>query len=239
MTRNSPEDVEFLILECLDQADGPLGCGAVADYLRRHGHPVSEATAGRLLRDLDLRGYTTRAGFRGRSLTEVGVARLGSLRHNRTLSTYGSELFEALSARRVDEVVDILVARRAIERETARLAAERARPEDVAALELILEQYEKADSASAMARADMTFHQKLAEISGNRVLEAATRLVHGEVSTTPLPPSVSLRMHRRLAEEHRRILESIRTRDPEGAERAMVHHIEGIIEAVRQHAVTH
>lgn len=239
MTRSNAEDVEFLILECLGQADSPVGCGAVADYLRRHGYPVSEATAGRLLRDLDLRGYTTRAGFRGRSLTEVGLARLGSLRHNRTLSTYSSELVEALSARRVEEVVDILVARRAVERETARLAAERAGPEDVAALEVILDRYEKADSPAAIAKADMDFHQKLAEISGNRVLEAATRLVHGEVATTPLPPSVTRRMHRRLAEEHRQILDSIRARDPAAAEQAMVRHIEGIIEAVRQHVVTH
>ncbi len=235
---NSSPEVELLVLEFLQQSGGPLGCGAVSEYLRRHGHSVSEATAGRLLRDLDAQGYTTRVGYRGRALTDSGVARLAMLRQSVAMSAYSSDLLEVLSVARAQEVVDILVARKCLERETARLAAERASEADLAELEAALRRYEEADSPEAAARADLDFHNRLAAISGNRVLEAVLRLIRGEVETTPLPSAVVSRIQPRLAREHWEILDAIRSRDPDRAERAMLAHIEGIIRDVRAQAVS-
>lgn len=238
-SRSDSEAVELLVLEFLQRSEGPLGCGAVADYLRQHGHGVSEATAGRLLRELDARGYTARVGYRGRALTEVGLARLSSLRQSQAISACSVDLLEALKPTRVEEVVDILVARRCLEREIARLSAERATEADVAEIGTVLERYEHAASPQEAAEADLEFHSRLATLAGNRVLKAALRLVHREVEATPLPATVFERIHRRLAREHWEILEAIRSRDPDRAEAAMVRHIDGIIRDVREQVLVH
>lgn len=236
MNRSESNEVEFLVLKFLHEQEGPVGSGQLADYLRQHGQSISEATVGRLLRDLDLKHLTSRTGFRGRSLTEAGLARLEELRRWRTLQAYSSELVDALHATRLDQLVDILVARRAIERETARLASQRARPDDMQELERLVSQYEQSNDARVMAKIDLAFHRKLAEMAGNRVLQAATQLVHQEAELVPIPESVSLAMRRLLAGDHRRIMEAIAAKDPQRAEAAMVRHIDEIIRVVRESA---
>lgn len=237
--QSDPDAIELLVLEFLHRSDGPLGCGAVADYLRQQGYGVSEATAGRLLRELDARGYTARVGYRGRALTETGLARLSDLRQSQAISACSVDLLEALKPNGLEEVVDILVARRCLEREIARLSAERATDGDLAEIAVVLERYEQASSPQEAAEADLEFHSRLAAVAGNRVLKAALRLVHREVETTPLPAAVFERIHRRLAREHWDILEAIRSRDPDRAEAAMVHHIDGIIRDVREQVLVH
>jgi len=234
MNRETGSDVEFLVLEYLDQATGPIGCGQLADYLRQRGHPISEATVGRLLRDLDLKELTTRAGFRGRSLTHTGTARLEDLRRRRTLEAYSSELVDALHFHRVEELIQVLVARRAIEREATRLAAVEATPADVQELADLVEQHEKADDPRVLAYIDMAFHRKLAETSRNRVLQAVTQLVHQEAELVPIPDAVAVTMQQTLAGDHRKVLSAIQNSDPEAAEQAMMQHIDSIIRTVKE-----
>ncbi len=239
MTRDAGSEVEFLVLEYLDQATGPIGCGQLADYLRQRGHMISEATVGRLLRDLDLKELTARAGFRGRSLTQSGTTRLEDLRRRRTLEAYSTELVDALHFHRIEELVEVLVARRAIEREATRLAAIEATPQDVADLADLVEQHEKADDARVLAYIDMAFHRRLAEISRNRVLQAVTQLVHQEAELVPIPDAVAVNMQQMLAGDHRKVLEAIQAGSPEAAEQAMMQHIDSIIRVVKDQGDSH
>lgn len=237
MSRTEPREIEFMVLEYLEQMGGPIGSGQLADYLRQRGHTISEATVGRLLREMDHKQYTARTGFQGRGLTEQGAVRLEELRRRRALEDYSHELVDAVQATDLDQLVDVLVARRAIERETARLAAGRVTPADVAELEDYVCQYEDCGDPKEMARHDLAFHRKLAEMTGNRVFQAATRLVHQEAEGVPIPEHVTERMRRQLVGDHRRLFEAIRAGDPEQAETAMVQHIDAIIRAVGEHAV--
>ncbi len=60
---------EFQILEILSEASAPVGAGAIRQSLEDRDVWLSEATVGRVLRELDHRGYTRKSGFQGRSLS--------------------------------------------------------------------------------------------------------------------------------------------------------------------------
>lgn len=226
-------DLEYLVLSYLDQIDGPVGSGAICDWLRQEGSGISEATVGRFLRELDIRNYTERAGFRGRTLTEKGKSRLAKLQHERAVAHSSTELMRALRVNDLDEVVGVLVARRALEREIARLAAVCATERDVEALEVLIHRYETVGPLHAAAEADFAFHSRLAEISGNKILQAATRLIHAEAQASMIPEPIRRKLRPTLALQHVEIVDAIRTRDPQRAEAAMVKHLDLLIDAVQ------
>jgi GntR family L-lactate dehydrogenase operon transcriptional regulator len=227
-----------LILSFLGRAEGPVGSGAVCDWLRQDGNEISEATVGRFLRELDFRDLTERSGFRGRILTEKGQARLAELRHERSVALSSTELMRALRANNgIEEVVGVLVARRGLEREIARLAAVYATDRDLEALEALVDRYETVDHLGAAAEADFAFHSRLAEVAGNKVLQAATRLIHAEAQATMIPEQIRRKLKPQLGRQHREILEALKVHDPDRAESAMVGHLDGIIEAVKHHGL--
>lgn len=221
---------EYLILSALADAREPVGSGAVSETLRAAGLPVSEATAGRLLRSLDLKGYTSRDGFRGRSLTPLGLGRLQELRRERQRRSTSTELMNLLRASHRDDLIDILVARRAIERETARLAALNARTEDLRELSEVVGLTPGTDGEE-----DVRFHKLIARASGNRILEAAVDLIRQDAQLSPVLVYIRQQVQSTLVAEHRRILKAIQSRDPAAAEAAMVDHLENLIRDVRKY----
>lgn len=237
MTRDVSDEaeLEYLVLSYLDQIDGPVGSGAICDWLRQEGNDISEATVGRFLRELDIRNYTERTGFRGRTLTEKGQARLAKLRHERAVAHSSTELMRALRANDLDEVVGVLVARRALEREVARLAAACATERDIEALDVLIHRYETVGHLGAAAEADFAFHARLAEISGNKVLQATTRLIHAEAQASMIPEPIRRKLRPTLALQHGEIVDAIRNRDCVRAEAAMVKHLDLLIEAVQRY----
>jgi len=230
-------DLEYLVLNFLDRADEPAGSGVICDWLRQEGNEISEATVGRFLRELDIRNLTERTGYRGRTLTQRGHERLAKLRHERVVAMSSTDLMRALRASDLDAVVDVLVARRALEREVSRLAATRADERDVADLEALVNRYDSAERLSVAAEADFAFHSRLTEVAGNKVFLATTRLIHAEAQATMIPEAIRRTMKPMLARQHREILDAIRAHDPKRAETAMVNHLNGLIEAVRRHGV--
>lgn len=227
-------DLEFLILGFLDHSEEPVGSGAICDWLRQNGSEISEATVGRFLRELDFRDLTERSGFRGRTLTEKGRSRLAEIRRERDIEISSSEFLRALRANDVEEVVGVLVARRALEREVARLAAVCATDRDIEALESFVNRYETSEQIGAAAEADFAFHSRLAEVCGNKVLQAATRLIHAEAQASMIPEPIRRKLKPFLSQQHREILEAIRVHDPQRAESAMISHLDGLIEAVQR-----
>ncbi|HYG59309.1 MAG TPA: FCD domain-containing protein [Symbiobacteriaceae bacterium] len=228
-------DLEFLILSYLDRSDGPVGSGVICDWLRRDGNEISEATVGRFLRELDMRDLTLRAGYRGRTLTEQGLARLAELRRERVAALSSTELVRALRGSALEDVVGVLVARRALEREIARLAAKYATDRDLEVLTVLIGRYETVENPGAAAEADFTFHTRLAEIAGNKVLQAATRLIHAEAQVNAIPEPVVRKIKPALSRQHHEILAAIQAHDQQRAEAAMVQHLDFIIEAVKRY----
>ncbi|MEU3760221.1 FadR/GntR family transcriptional regulator [Streptomyces albogriseolus] len=123
--------------------------------------------------------------------------------------------------------------RRIVEPEAARLAAERAGPDDVRALHDALAAMESAAASPARGgyvEADIAFHRALLDAGGNRLLGSLGRAVeialrHSFDISTQTPGAVEASLP-----GHRAVVRAVEARDPDAAAAAVL----GIIEAARQ-----
>jgi GntR family transcriptional repressor for pyruvate dehydrogenase complex len=227
--------MEQAVLGMLAGSALPVGSGTLMERLEAGGLRVSEPTVGRLLRQLDRRGYTERVSNKGRVLTKAGRVRFEQLSDAASKSESERALLETMRGGTIEEIVDVLVARRALERESARLAAERATAEDVAAIRAALAQQRVVVGTNGAAvDADERFHAVIARASRNRVLAAAIDLIRRDKPLALRLDAILRRTTHMWVVGHESILAAVERRDPEAAERAMVQHLDTVIAALQE-----
>ncbi|MFZ5650525.1 MAG: FCD domain-containing protein [Bacillota bacterium] len=230
------EKIEYQILSIMEEREEPLGCGQLSQLLRDGGLDISEATVGRILNGMDRKGYTAKRGFKGRTITGGGRVKLDQHRSLERRLAYGNRFIETLKSTKKEDLIDILVARRAIERELARLAALHATDEEIRLMESVLAEQEQFTAQKQMtADQDVRFHRLVSLAAKNRVLAAALDLIRHDGQLSPILEYIRTRVGGKLVVGHGRILKAIRDRDPEAAERAMVEHIESLIDDVSKY----
>ncbi|TQM11702.1 GntR family L-lactate dehydrogenase operon transcriptional regulator [Pseudonocardia kunmingensis] len=232
-------DAEALLL-VLHRADEPIGARVARRLLEEAGRELSEASVSRVLAKLDAAGMTESVGRKGRVLTDVGRRFTTSS----LLSRHRHEQFtRALDLRSVQEVLDWLRARRALETEIARLAAERAHQTEIDALEAALADHERQlDRGADPTPAGMHFHQLIIGAAKSPLFEALT----GSLYTPALAP-----VERALdvitggrgtighsPAEHAVILAAIKDHDPDAASEAMHSHLDRLIKEVEEFSVS-
>lgn len=129
---------------------------------------------------------------------------------------------------------ELIEVRIALEAESAALAAERWEPDDMEAIEAAMREMEQDPfDGNAGAEADWRFHQAIASASGNGIILQIMRMFRESlagavkhyrtqlISRSPDQRNVILN-------EHREIMEAIRSRDPEHAKQRMNHHLERV-----------
>jgi GntR family transcriptional regulator, transcriptional repressor for pyruvate dehydrogenase complex len=222
----------FLLLKFIDESDKPVGSGTACVALCNANHQVSEATAGRLLRELDERGFTERQGFKGRVLTNEGREYLHKLTHENNRMIFSQELARIVKSRNRDELLDILVARKAIEREIARLAALKITDEQLEQMESTVSGHLNTENNVEVG--DVSFHNALADAAGNRVLKAALDLIRQDAQLSPILGYIRKQVHSKIFSDHLKIYQAVASRNPYAAEQAMVEHIENIMADVQK-----
>jgi DNA-binding FadR family transcriptional regulator len=176
---------------------------------------VNRSTVREALRRLESAGLVGREGGSKR----LKVTRPG---HAETASRVGRTLA-------LDEVtfIELWEAMRAVAPRVAALSAEHGTSADVAQLEAIVAAVEAARSADGAVSQVVEFFGRLAELSGNRVLQLAMQPV-----TRLLAPSLRRMIDRvpqgrtRILVAQRCIVEAIRERKPEEAESWMTRHVQ-------------
>lgn len=235
------QELEHAILHLLEQNRGPLGSGTLMELLQDLGYRGSEPTVGRFLRAIDRRGLTTRVSNRGRDLTDDGRQRLHKLCEEDAQLHYEREFMRTIRTDTIEDIVNVLVARRALERETARLAAENATPEEIATLERAIgEQREVLAAGGAaidahLAEADVHFHSLLAESGHNPVLAAAVQLIRRDKHLGILLNAMLRRTSHKWVVGHEQIVDAVKRRAPDAAESAMLDHINNVLMDVRRY----
>ena len=230
MPESTPSPVLSALLALLGRSDQPLGAGAAREALTAQGFEVSEATAGRLLRSLEEQGLARKVSVQGRLLTEEGHRLLEETLRDRQRTQSAEALLEVLEPTRRRELADLLVARRAIEGETAALAARNGTAEERNQLRRILDQAREAAVAGrSVAPLDRRFHGLVAAMSRNRVLEAALQLLRQHGDPSPLLAGIRARSGHTTGQDHARILQALEARDPEEARRAMTAHLDNVL----------
>lgn len=231
------EKQEYLALLTINQSESPVGSGYLSRELRNYGWEVSEATAGRILANYDNAGYTNRVGFQGRVLSTLGLEKLKELEDKKVRLNQGYEFFKILETKTPDELIDILVARKAIEREIARLAAKNATDEEIRELWQIqnLQKERISHAKGGAAEQDVAFHRVLAKASRNKVLEGAMNLIRQDAQLTPVLEYVRKEVHSEVSLDHANIAKAVEMHDADKAEKAMVDHIDNLMRDVKKY----
>jgi GntR family transcriptional repressor for pyruvate dehydrogenase complex len=133
------------------------------------------------------------------------------------------------------ELVKFTEFRRALECESARGAAERATPEEIAELEVMCQEIRRGDLPAADAyRLDFRFHQKLAQITGNEVMQNVMDVVREFVMASIVEGAVTRRRDPEITfRGHMAIVDAIAAHDADGAEKAMRDHMNSVLDSLR------
>lgn len=169
---------------------------------------------------------TTTTGF-GRASLRAALTRL---RHEGLILAIPRHGYQVAPITFKD-VTDVFGVRMVIEPSAARQVASRSDAEVIATLEAINEGCRMQSgpySGKEYRAANKAFHVALARATGNDRLADITSTVLDDLQRILYLPQVARDTDRVVStyEEHERILEAIRQRDPDAAERATFHHIE-------------
>lgn len=235
------EALQLIALSTLAEAGQPVGSMRLAEAFQQAGHDLAQATAGRFLRQMDVLGLTDgEGGKRGRVITEKGLARLEELRGKMTLRQNSSRLMDAATINDLSDLHELLLVRRAVESEGARLAAERASDAELAEIVKLAQSHVRDVRAHRVPDAETSqrFHRCIAEASHNPVLvsvalvlfEPANPMLLGVMENV----SVSSSMVASYANEHLELAEALAARDATQSEELMYSHITHMIAPVAE-----
>jgi GntR family transcriptional repressor for pyruvate dehydrogenase complex len=128
-----------------------------------------------------------------------------------------------------DDLLDILFLRKVIEPEVVKLASEKATPEEMGELEEILREQEAAVAEGRdHIQADSAFHQHLARMSRNRVLERLLPALLDLLGKTREKYLQTEERTQKSLQGHREILAAIKNGDSLGARQAMRRHLDDV-----------
>lgn len=231
---------EASLLIAISAESSPVGSRRAADALRHGGVDLSESTVSRLLRRLDDQRLTYPIDGKGRMLTAEGrriVASLSERDHRDRV------LRRAQGVSDLDELLDLLYARRGVEREAARAAARRATEADIERLGVLVHDHRaRLQGGRDLRHGALAFHQAIGEMANNRVLSAMMEVLFEPVmDKTEAVLDLIIGSHNtepQSLDEHLEIVRAIVERDPERADAAMAAHLGRLIEETERFAAT-
>ncbi|QIG48429.1 FCD domain-containing protein [Nordella sp. HKS 07] len=242
MESDSKSAIDLVALELLHESDEPVGNHRLMSALQAEGIVIAEATAGRILQRLVSQGLAHTIGKRGRVLTTAGKTKLATLRSDHLRQKRSARLLAVSSIADVESLRDMLLVRRAIEPEAARLAATRASAEDIKLLHDFAcahclaspDDGERVDPAiSFHCQLVRASHHPLLTEMGLLVLEQTNTALLDRISHDAAMAHLTTEDMERdaaaLVTDHESITQAIRRGDPEEAERRMRLHIDRLL----------
>jgi len=224
------------ILEIISKSEEPVGSWFIVNEFKKDDIEVSSATIGRELNELENLGLVGRIGFKGRIITALGRRTIEEMRTTQTLDYYRNTLDALINSDIMENFLMVLEARLTIERQTARLAAQRITDEGLA--ELIKRHEHQQDHARdnlSIAKDDIAFHGCIARHSGNKALYSLYMMLSAMGQQSELFEQLRHRVGDNYSPHHFRVLEAIKARDPDKAEEAMSDHITKLMQDVNQY----
>ncbi|NLX85348.1 MAG: FCD domain-containing protein [Synergistaceae bacterium] len=221
---------EYPVLKIMNESEDPLGAGAVGEKLAEQQIFISEAGIGRLLRALRQEGLLDRVGFQGHVISESGKERLKKLESNLNVREALKLMLSRTGPLKDHNLIDLLIARRALEREAAYQAALTATEKEINKLgKIISSQYEEMGKNKGYADLSSSFHQEIVNISHVPIL----RILYDFLGLTTQLQDFFIGTFKMFNEplniSHEKVFEAIRNRDPERAANLMEEHLTVVI----------
>jgi len=234
--KNNLDERDLLVLECIRDAVEPIGSWNLVEEMERRGCKSSSASIGRILYRLESIGYVESMTNKGRILTKDGRRAIQNAKAYKSIAKHREQLEKLIDSRILDEFIMVLQARKAIERETVRLAAENISESKLSNLESILHEQElKASRGESIAEVDIAFHREIAEASTNSALLALYGILSMMGQQSELFEFMRSRVGSNYRTAHRSILEALKAHDPDRAEQCISGHLDGLIEDVKKY----
>ncbi|NLX06468.1 MAG: FadR family transcriptional regulator [Phycisphaerae bacterium] len=191
---------------------------------------------GKMAQELGVSRTVVREAMRvleARGLVEIAQGKAPRYRGGNPEAVSAS--LEVLLMRKDHGLMDLLEVRRHLETEIAALAAERATPEQIEAMQQAIDDLRLAkDDLDAMVEADIRFHNLLAEATGNLVFRIILEPLMGVLQAARRQTlTVSGAAHP--ADRHQIILEAIKRRSPDETRENMARHLELTAQFVARH----
>ncbi|MDQ0221404.1 FadR/GntR family transcriptional regulator [Peribacillus cavernae] len=226
--------VNYLLLKYLLKTNEPVGSWVLKVMLELKNVTVSTTTIGRLLKTLDAKGYTELVGSRGRVITAQGANIVHELSERVRREQLQKKIMKAAQPQNLQELIDLMSARKVLECETARLAASRAITTNIKAMEHTVKRHEMClGNCGDPTFPALDFHGKVAEASNNRFLIASLDiLVNEELKLGSKIEEIRKERSAEYALHHRLIAEAIKKGDVDEAENEMRTHMDAIIAAL-------
>jgi len=230
-------DREITILEVIGEYGEPLGAWNLAELLDDKGIHVGTSTVGRTLNRLEKHGFLTKQqSNQGRSITEKGRAFLSDYRQEMQLKPLSRRLRDVLNARVLEKYLMVLEARKVLERAIVRLAATEIGTDEIDRLERNVQEREnRLRQSKSHADLDIAFHTTIAKACRNQVLSLLYQTITTLGQQSELFQALRQRVGAPYLTSHREILEALKNRDPERAEKSIVQHIDMLIADVKRY----
>ncbi len=221
---------EYKLLTYIVKKGEAVGASSLALELN-----TSQATIGRKLHELEFRGYLQKQSNKGRIVTEKGREYFEELKSEELRKHKVNDLLNESYVSSEKDLLDILYARRLLEREIVRLAAQKRTVEECSNLKKILAaQKQEIKRGSLGDKQDLDFHSLLGKISGNKILAQMVNLIMTQ-GLAYLEFSYIRRRFSTAITDHEEILSFLIKGDPDGVAEAMVKHIDRIISDVKKY----
>lgn len=230
------DERDLLVLECIKDAGEPVGSWSLVEEMEARGCKASSASIGRILYRLESLGFVESQTNKGRVLTKEGRRAMERAIAYKSLDRHRQQLENLIDSRILDEFIMVLQARKAIERETVRLAAENISEAKLLRLEEILtEQEAKAARGESIAEVDIAFHKEIAEASTNSALLALYGILAMMGQQSELFEYMRSKVGSNYRSAHRSILDALKSHDPDAAEKCIIGHMDALIVDVKKY----
>jgi len=218
---------DLLILEIISKTSEPVGSWYIVNKLEENGINVSPATAGRSLHYLEKQGFLEKHGIKGRSITSAGWEKIQLIRKAQSLETHKKNLDNLINSKVLNQFLMVLEARKAIEKTSARLAAQHITRKELKKLENILKKQQTAynDHKSAV-QADIEFHKTIALASRNEAIYSLYMMLSMMGQQSKLFEELLKQLHVPYIGSHSSIFCALEKGSPEEAEKSMEAHLD-------------
>jgi hypothetical protein len=236
---NNTDVTIYLLMKMISESAVPMGAWVLNEQLLNNGVKSSVATVGRYLKMLDYRNHTIRKGFEGRILTPEGIEALNELDALIDRALMQNKFSHSIRVNEYRDLLDLIHARKALESEAARLAAQNATDEELEELLVVLRLHRKyVEENQDPTEQALAFHSTIAKISHNKFIAALLNMLIFEEKKieAKFEKLVTRERGRVYIQEHEKITNAIIERDAEYAAKLMDSHISELYQAIGKQA---